>query len=238
MAKPRKPNRPPADAAPPLGPEAGPTFGEVLERFDLIAKVGKATRDIISYVNQAAVEHARVHLKVVSCHDCTVPACCSYSVTAFLYEAVPIAARLRREHRDTPELHAELKAAAHAMESTPKDRYQRPCALLGPDGRCTVYEDRPSICGIHLVSSPASACAATGLTDITLISGPLSTAAQPDIEEQFCLAAGLQRLPVHYRGALPRMVLLALQAWDRRDAVSFLAERALPAAHRAAWATK
>ena len=66
----------------------------------------------------------------------------------------------------------------------------------------------------------------------------MSTAAQPDLEQQFCLAAGLQRLPVHYRGALPRMVLLALQAWDRRDYVSFLAERALPAAHRTAWATK
>ena len=236
MARHSKPRR---SAPPPeLGPEAGPTFAEVLEQAGLVAKVGKATRDIIAYVNEAAVEHARVHLKVVSCYTCTVPACCSYTVSAFLYEAVPIAARLLREGRDSPELRAELQAAAHAMETTTKDRYQRPCVLLGADGRCTIYEDRPSICGCHLVESPASACADQGTADITLLSGPMVTAYQPDIEEQFCLAVGLRRLPVHYRGALPRMVLLALQAWNRRDYVTFLAERGLPAAHRNAWATK
>lgn len=236
MARQSKPRRsgPPAD----LGPEAGPTFAEVLEQAGVVAKVSKATRDIITCVNEAAVEHVRVHLKVVSCSTCTVPACCSGMVSAFLYEAVPIVARLVREGRDTPELRAELQTAAHAMETTAKDRYQRPCVLLGADGRCTIYEDRPSICGIHLVSSPASACAEQGTADITLISGPLVTAFQPDIEEQFCMSVGLRRIPVHYRGALPRMVLLALQAWNRRDYVTFLAERALPAAHRTAWATR
>ena len=236
MARHSKPRRsaPPPDP----GPEAGPTFAEVLDQAGLVAKVGKATRDIITFVNEAAVEHARVHLKVVSCYTCTVPACCSFMVTAYLYEAVPIVARLLREGRDTPELRAELQAAAHAMETTPKARYQRPCVFLDGAGRCSVYDDRPSICGTHLVSSPAEACADPAVKDIVALGGPLATAAQPDLEEQFCLSVGLRRIPLHYRGALPRMILLALQAWNRRDYVTFLAERALPAAHRFDWATR
>jgi Fe-S-cluster containining protein len=238
MGKPRRPSRPRPVEPPPLGPEAGPTFGEVLEREGLVEKLGKATRDIITYVNDAAVEYTRVHLKVVSCYTCTVPACCSTMVSIFLYEAVPVVARLRREGRDTPELRAQLRSTAHEMETTRKEVYSRPCVLLGPDGRCTVYTDRPSICGLHLVSSPAERCGATGTTDIELISGPLVTAAQPDIADQFVLSVGLRPLPLHYRGAFARMVLLVLEAWDRRDYVTFLAVRALQAAHRNDWATR
>jgi hypothetical protein len=103
---------------PELGPEAGPTFGEVVTGQGLVAKLSKATRDIIGFVNDAATEHARVHLQVVSCFTCTVPSCCSLMVDIYLYEAVPMVARLLAEGRDTPELRARLAAAAHAMETT------------------------------------------------------------------------------------------------------------------------
>lgn len=223
---------------PELGPEAGPTFGEVVTGQGLVAKLSKATRDIIGFVNDAATEHARVHLQVVSCFTCTVPSCCSLMVDIYLYEAVPMVARLLAEGRDTPELRARLAAAAHAMETTRKEAYKRPCVFLGDDGRCTVYADRPSMCGNHLVSSPAEACADPTVTEVVALTGPLAQAAQPEIEDQFVLSLGLRQIPVRYRGALPRMVLLCLEAWPRRDYISFLAARALPAFHRFEWATR
>ena len=236
MAKPSKSKRP---QPPALGPEAGPTFGEVVARAELGAKTSTATRAIIFHVNQAIDDHARVHLAVVSCYTCTAPkACCSLMTTAYLYEAVPIVLRLKAEGRDTPELRAQLKAGAHAMETTRKEAYRRPCVFLGDGERCTIYEDRPSVCGIHMVSSPAAACSDPTVTDIVVLSGPLANVAQPDLEEQFVMAAGLRRIDVRYKGALPRMVLLCLEAWDRRDYITFLAERGLPAAHRFEAATR
>ena len=50
--------------------------------------------------------------------------------------------------------------------------------------------------------------------------------------------ATLRPLGESYRGALPRMVLLCLEAWHRRDYATFLAERVLPASHRFEWAVK
>ncbi|HVV82214.1 MAG TPA: YkgJ family cysteine cluster protein [Kofleriaceae bacterium] len=229
----------PIRPAPELGPEAGPTFGEALAQAGLLARVSQATRDIIRHVNTAQAEHARVHLLVVTCLTCTAPkACCSLLTTAYLHEAVPIAARLVGEGRDTPELRDRLRAAAHAMESARKETYQRRCEFLGADDRCTIYEDRPSVCGNHMVSSPAEACSDPSVSEIQALTGPLAQALQPDLEEQFCLQAGLRRIPVRYKGALPRMVLLALEAWNRRDYITFLADRALPAAHRFEHATR
>jgi Fe-S-cluster containining protein len=230
--------RPAPDPGAALGPEAGPTFGEVLAAEGMIEKVSRATRGIIAQSTDAAVERARVRLTVVSCMDCTAAkTCCSLVTSAYLYEAVPIAARLIAEGRDTPALRDVLKAAAHMMETTRTERYQRPCVFLDGDQRCTIYEDRPSVCGTHLVSSPPAACSDPSAT-VSKIVGPLQDTVPPQIEGEFCLQLGLRRIERPYRGALPRMVLLCLEAWSRRDYVTFLAERALPAAHRYAWATR
>ncbi len=227
------------DAVPMLGPEAGPTFGELIEQLGLLENTSQATREIIARTTALCAEHARVHLTVVSCFDCTAPkACCSLITSAYLYEAVPIAARLIREGRDTPALREQLRTAAHLMETTPKAGYQRPCVFLGADERCTIYEDRPSVCGTHLVSSPPAACSDPAVTNVTKLVGPLQHTVPPLLEEQFCSEAGLRRIDQPYRGALPRIVLLCLEAWPRRDYVTFLAERSLPAAHRYTWATR
>ncbi len=211
---------------------SGPTFGEMLEHAGLIEKPSMVTREIIRATGEAVAEYARVNLVVVSCVDCTAPkACCWLKTKCYLHEAVPIVARLLRDGRDTPELRAELRAAAHYMENAPKRQHQRPCVFLDGEERCTVYEDRPSVCGTHLVSSPATEC--SGLVgNVRRLSAPLQDQAPPEIEEEFVLAAGLRRLDRRYACALPRMVLICLEAWPRRDYVSFLAERVLPAAHR------
>jgi len=226
-------------ATPPdtLGPEAGPTFGELLARLGLVDKVGGVTRDLIARCNAAAAEHARARLTVVSCFECTEPkACCSLITGIHLYEAVPIAARLIGEGRDTPELRERLRAAAHRMETTRKADYQQPCVFLDGDQRCTVYQDRPSVCGTHLVSSPAAACSDPAVASVVKLVTPLQDQVPPELDARFTMDTGLRPLDVPYRGTLPRMVLLCLEAWPRRDYVTFLAERALPAYHRYAWA--
>lgn len=222
-----------------LGPEAGPTFAEEIERLGLLEKTSGATRGIIADFNRAATEHVRVHLSVITCYACdAAKACCSEPTSAYLYEAVPIAARLIREGRDTPELRAQLKAAAHAIETTRRGDYARPCVFLGADDLCTIYEDRPSVCGTHLVESPPSACSERSSSMIAYITGELKDERQPGYEELFTATLGLRRIPRLYLAAMPRMVLLCLEAWHRRDYITFLAERVLPAAHRLAAAIR
>jgi hypothetical protein len=234
-----KRSRPKPRVEPVLGPEHGPTFAEVIERMGLIEKTSGLTRELIADINTAAAEHARVTLSVVSCYTCDAPkACCSLLTSAYLYEVVPIAARLIREGRDTPELRAQLKQRAHAMETTPKKDYKLPCLFLGERELCTIYEDRPSVCGSHLVSSPASHCSDHATIAITKLSHPSQSTIPPQVDEVFRQEAGLRPLGESYRGALPRMVLLCLEAWHRRDYPTFLAERVLPAAHRFEWAVK
>jgi Fe-S-cluster containining protein len=233
MARSRKPLARPAPP-PDLGPSAGPTFGEEVERLGLVARASTATRGIIAGFNRAATEYTRTRLAVVTCYSCDAPkACCSEPTSAYLYEAVPIAARLIREGRDTPELRAQLKSYAHAMETTRRGEYARPCLFLGEGELCTIYEDRPSVCGTHLVESPPIAC---GQRDqvIGRINGPGKDDLQPEYEEVFTSLLGLRRIDRLYLCAMPRMVLLCLEAWPRRDYVTYLAERVLPAAARLA----
>ncbi|MBK9036790.1 MAG: YkgJ family cysteine cluster protein [Myxococcales bacterium] len=224
---------------PALGPEHGPTFAEVIERSGLLEKTSSLTRDLIATTNAAVAENARIHLSVVSCYTCDAPkACCSLLTSAYLYEVVPIVARLIREGRDTPELRATLKARAHAMETTRKRDYATPCLFLGPGELCTIYEDRPSVCGTHLVSSPAAHCSDPTVERVTKLASETQRTVPPQVDEVFRQDAGLRPLGMTYRGALPRMVLLCLEAWHRRDYAAFLAERVLPASHRFEWAVR
>ncbi len=230
MPKPRTKRT--AAPAPVLGPEAGPTLGELVEQLGLVGKLSQSTRQVITESNALAVEHVRVHLTVISCFTCTAPkTCCSRMVGAYLYEAVPIVARLVRDGRDTPELRGQLRAAAHALETGRKATYARPCVFLDADERCSIYEDRPSICGTSLVTSPAEACSAPGASKIEKIVTPLQRTVPPQLADQFSALVGLRPIGTNYYGALSRVVLLCLEAWSRRDYVTFLAERALPAAH-------
>lgn len=215
------------------------TFGEELDRQGLVEATVRRTRESTTQSNAAATEHARVSLHVISCFDCTAPkSCCTMVTGAYLHEGVAIAARLVDEGRDTPELREALHASAAGMERSDEAEYRRPCVLLGADERCTVYEDRPSVCGAHLVTSPALACSDPEATTVSAIAGTVHVDVPREIAEQFRVALSLPPLGVPYRGALPRMVLLALEAWHRHDYATFLAEHVRPAVHRYRWATR
>jgi Fe-S-cluster containining protein len=206
----------------------------MLAESDLLEASSLATQASIEHFEESLIESAKKHLFGISCHTCTAKkACCYLKVEAYLHEAVVIVARLLRENRDTPELRQQLKEAAHYMETTPKMRQARPCVFLGADDRCTIYEDRPSTCGVHFVSSPPEHCADDTIPVSVLVDERWSLIPQ-QLEAQFVAQAGLRRLDLHYSAVLPRMVLICLEAWNRRDYVQFLADRCLPAAHRLA----
>lgn len=211
--------------------ERGPTLAEVMASSGLLAKITMTTRSIITRAVAQADELGRVSLKVVSCHDCTAPkACCSLTTAVYLYEGLPIAARLTAEGRDTPGLRAELRAAAEAMENTARGRYRRPCVFLDAGERCTIYTDRPSTCGTALVYSPAQACSDPSTKIIDAYQSQLQRELPLQVEEGVRDALGLPRGDHVYIGVLPRMVLLSLQAWHRADFARFFAQHAPAAA--------
>lgn len=208
------------------------TFGEIVERGGVRAEASRVTRDLIRQSNADAADDARVHLHVIACDTCAVTkACCSYVVTAYLYEAIPIAARLVRERRDTPALRKRLRDAAEKMEAVRESPLVGPCVFLDAAERCTIYDDRPSVCGTHLVSSPPGCCA-DPLGDVTAIAAPLQDSVPPEAAVAVAESLGLESIGTQYIGMMPRMVLLCLEAWPRHDYVRFLAKHGRAAAER------
>lgn len=208
-----------------------PTFGEVITA-GLGAELGTHTRAILERAVVAADALGRQHLRVVSCHTCSAPkACCSLITTSFLHEAAVIAARLRREARDTPDLRARLRRSAEAMENSSAELpYQSPCVFLDDAERCTVYTDRPMECGVRLVYSPAEKCSTPGGAEVEMYpAGPAGSSALR-VAETFRERIGLPPLPDDrlYAGPMPRMVLVCLQAWDRTDFVKVFGKQAWP----------
>ena len=207
------------------------TFGEIVEGGGVREQASRVTRDVIRRSNADAAEDARVYLYVISCDTCTATkACCSCVTTAYLHEAIPIAARLVREGRDTPALRKKLRDAAEKMETTSPDDYTSPCVFLDAAERCTIYDDRPGVCGTFLVSSPPERCATRG--DVVTIRAPLQDTVPPDLAVRIALDLGLEPIGTQYAGMMPRMVLLCLEAWPRHDYVRFLARHGRLAAER------
>ena len=81
------------------------------------------------------------------------------------------------------------------------------------------------------VTSPASHCNVPD-GEVSRVGSETNEKVRLAFDYEFQMRGGLRAMDRRYAGALPRMVLIALEAWDRRDYVSFLADRCLPAAHR------
>lgn len=98
----------------------------------------------------------------VSCGDCKAnKGCCFMSVSALMFEGLPVARHLKKTGRDTPELRAELHKQGDAMESMSIDDWYdttTPCVFLDEDQRCSIYAVRPSACRHHVVFSPPRNC--------------------------------------------------------------------------------
>lgn len=215
------------------------TLAETIEGTSLLDEAARRTSETIAASNATAVDHARKHLRVIACFDCVAPkGCCTMVTGAYLHEGAVVAARLVADRRDTPALRDALRTAAERMEASDVTEYRQPCAFLGADDRCTVYDDRPSICGVHLVTSPAAACRDAPSTTVSAVVGTAHVDMPRAACADFAAAVGLPVLEFPYRGALPRMVLACLEAWHRRDFASYLIGALIPAIRRYRWAIK
>jgi len=80
-------------------------------------------------------------------------ACCFQHVAILPIEAIAIAAALDRDRDEGPGLRARLAgtdAKTHDLDAPSRRRARIPCAFLGAEGRCEIYEIRPIRCrGLH-----------------------------------------------------------------------------------------
>lgn len=200
----------------------GPTFGEALAATGMLSLTSRSTRTIIERAGAVIRETARVQLSVVSCDTCTASkVCCTLRTFAWLHEGIPIADRLRREGRDTPALREALRTSARLMDTLTAESYSRRCVFLDAADRCSIYTDRPSVCGTTLVSTDPALCNTRSSRAYVHPLGEVSATAQTLFEQQL----GLPAVPGTYLRPLPRVVLLCLEAWDRRDFASYLTSK-------------
>ena len=206
------------------------TLGDFVTREGVLASIDES---VDGFIARATGEARR--LGKVQCNKCSVRKACCYSVVvARLYEGIRVAAQLRAQNRDTPELRAQLLDAATAMEAADPYGYRRPCLFLDGAERCTVYAGRPSACGTLWVYSPPRACNEPG-AEIRAFIADEEQAAATALEEPFRQRLGLRKkVGRRYIGVLPRMVLLALEAWDREDFREVLSAHPWPSDEEAA----
>lgn len=203
------------------------TLGQFIEEEQLLPWIAGTTGEIMRRAEQNAIKLGKRRSLAVSCTKCkAAKACCSSTVMARLYEGVQIAAELVRTGRDTPELRADLAARAEIMEATLPRDFRVPCVFLDERERCTIYGVRPVPCGNVLVFSDPALCT-TRAGDVVAYVPTEEHAAATAFEEAFRERLALRKkVGRRYVGALPRVVLIALEAWHRTDFRDYL--RQLP----------
>ncbi len=211
------------------------TLGEFVEEEQIISWLA----DQISQNHRDSDRGASLVAKQASlpmqCSTCTATkACCSSYVIVRLYEGLVIAAELKRTGRDSAELRADLRTRAEAMEATPVNEWFTPCLFLDERERCTVYDVRPTTCAQLYVYTAPELCNARS-SKIMSYTPRQEVAAANQLEEAFRERLSLRRkVGPRYIGVQPRMVLVALEEWDRTDFRDYLRQLSWPT--EAAWA--
>ncbi len=195
------------------------TLGQFVEDEGIL----QSLQAMISEINGRATKEARLvgkqqKLPVVQCFSCTATkACCQSIVVARLYEGIVVAAELIAAGRDTPALRDELRARAEAMETASPYGWRVPCVFLDERERCTIYAARPTPCGTLYVYSPPAHCNDPAAGVQAYVAHAEHAVAQ-QIEDEFRERMALRKkVGRRYLGVLPRMVLVALEAWGRTD---------------------
>lgn len=203
------------------------TLGEFLAEEQIIGWLAEQVAHNHRDSDRGARLVAKQHKLPISCLTCTAAkACCTAFVLARFYSGVLIADTLKRTSRDGEELRARLRSQADAMESTRVSDWTTRCVFLDSADRCTVYEVRPPTCGQLYVYTPPELCNARS-SQIVSYTPHNEVAAADRVEEEFRERLALRRkVGRRYFGVLPRMVLVALETWDRTDFREYL--RQLP----------
>lgn len=203
------------------------TLGQFVDDERLLPWIGEAIADIQRNATKQAQRAGKPLRLAVACATCkATKTCCWSMVVARLYEGVAIAGELKRASRDTPALRDELRARAEAMEAALPQDWRTPCLFLDDRERCTIYDVRPSPCSnLHVYSDPV--LCTTRAQPIQAYVPQEELAAAAAFEEAFRDRLALRKkVGRRYVGVLPRMVLVALEAWDRTDFRDYL--RQLP----------
>ena len=143
-------------------------------------------------------------------------------VVARLFEGIVVAAHLRG--RGPRHAGAARRAACPRRGDGGGDPldWRTPCVFLDDAERCTVYAARPTPCGTLYVYTPPAACSDPSAPVKAYVAHAENAIAQ-QIEEQFRDRLSLRKkVGRRYIGVLPRMVLVALEAWDRTDFRDYL----------------
>lgn len=203
------------------------TLGQFLEEEQILAQLGEMIADIARAAGRGAKTAGKLKQLAVSCTHCKATKTCCWSVAiARLYEGMVVAGELRRTGRDTPALREQLAERAAAMEAARPQEWRAPCVFLDERERCTVYAARPTACATLFVYTDPAWCT-TRAGDIQGYVAAEEGGAATALEDVFRERIGLRKkVGRRYIGVLPRMVLVALEAWDRTDFRDYL--RQLP----------
>lgn len=203
------------------------TLGQFVDEEQLLPWIEATVVEINRHAAEGAEKLGKRLKLAVSCTRCkATKTCCWSTVIARLYEGVLIAAELVRTGRDTPALRELLRARASSMETTPPQEWRTPCMFLDDHERCTVYAVRPVPCGSVLVYTDPVLCT-TRAGKLIGYEPNEELAAATAFEEPFRERLALRKkVGRRYVGVLPRMVLVALESWDRTDFRDYL--RQLP----------
>lgn len=190
---------------------------------ELIDKLEQDQRELDEYVRERLPTIGQV-----SCSSCThaSPGCCSQKVMITFHEALPIARYLRRLGLDTPELRDRLLELGNAMEGTDRVQWfdsRRPCVFL-VGGRCSIYDVRPVACRTYFVKTPHENCQ-PGAADNGVAFANMSEAIAQSMGRARVIHQAMGLRETNKRiliGAMPRLLLIALEAWDRSDAEDFI----------------
>jgi Fe-S-cluster containining protein len=199
------------------------TLGQFVEGERILESLRTMIADINARATNEAKKVGKQQLRVVQCFKCdATKACCQSIVVARLYEGIVVAAELKAQQRDTPALRDELRARAEAMEAASPYGWRVPCVFLDGAERCTVYAARPTPCGTLYVYTPPAHCNDPTKPVQAYVAHAEHAAAQ-QIEDEFRERMALRKkVGRRYIGVLPRMVLVALEAWDRTDFREYL----------------
>lgn len=84
--------------------------------------------------------------------------CCYQAVHITDQEAELLQLVMKNEGKSFDVAKAQRQAAVDPSRWFTQPAEDRGCVLLGDDGRCTVYEDRPLVCRKYFVTSPPEDC--------------------------------------------------------------------------------
>lgn len=183
---------------------------------DIVDRVEGFYLDVDTKLNAAIDKGIEKH-GAISCHTCTEPACCRWKIIMSVMEALPIGRLLKNTGRDTPELRKKLRVLGDRMEGSSNADWLTDCVdcVFLEDKRCTIYAVRPMRCRTCWVLSPAKLCGPPPGQTIKYVDD--TPALQLCSKEAFAMHQQLGLKENKFRillGALPRVVLLILEAAD------------------------